>query len=126
MDTRPYLRIPKGFRKTQKNLEKLANLQASGLYNTRAETPPAIEFSSDKGLESRHRKRMANMTDEERRKRHEDIARINSTPYVPTCSCDEAEEEYQSLLRGAPKPADNRIRCTLHVRVSKRNSRPVR
>ncbi len=67
---------------------------------------------------------MANMTDEDRRKMHEMIVRANSTPYVPKCRCDEAEEEYQSLLRGAPKPADNRIRCTLHVRVSKRKSRP--
>jgi len=117
MDTRPYLTIPKGTRWTKANLEKYAKLQASGLYNTTAPKPPGFDSSSDKGTGSQRRKRLRNMTDEEKRKLDEAIR--NPVPYVPKCLCDEADKEYRDLLAGAEKPY-KRLKCTLHPENFKR------
>jgi len=126
MDTRPYLTIPKGTRWTKANLEKYAKLQASGLYNTTAPQPPSFDHSSDKGPGSRFRKRLRNMSDEEKRKLDEAIH--NPVPYVPKCECDEADTEYNDLLAGAEKPY-KRLKCFLHPenfkRLPSRKKHPV-
>ncbi|KLO13567.1 hypothetical protein SCHPADRAFT_355072 [Schizopora paradoxa] len=85
-------------------------LQYEAILNKNGSQDTTISY---KGPGSRLLKELQSMTPEERRMREERFKLAEATVYVPSCLCKEAEEEYQSVLRGGEK-LNPPLECQLH------------